>query len=197
VTTGDEAAATAAELGFPLALKMLSDRLPHKTEAGAVRLGLSSAEAVTAAIAEMRRAVAAYDSAALSDRFLLERMIPAPVAELMVSVRRDAQFGVAMTLASGGILIELIDDAVTILLPASRAELEDALGRLRISRLIEGYRGRPGGDRAGLIDLLMRLGTYGLKGGVVEVEINPLFVLEKDAVAVDVLMRREQREISA
>lgn len=192
VTTGEEAAEVAVRLGFPLALKMLSDRLPHKTEAGAVRLGLSTAEGVTAAIAEMRRAVAAYDRAALSDRFLLERMIPVPVAELMVSVRRDAQFGAAMTLASGGILIELIDDAVTILLPASRGEMEDALGRLRISRLIEGYRGRPRGDRAGLIDLLMRLATYGLKGGAVEVEINPLFVLEKGAVAVDVLMRRPQ-----
>jgi len=186
----DEAPAAAARLGFPLALKMLSERLPHKTEAGAVRLNLADASALADAIRRMRRDVEDYDPAALRDRFLLEKMIGPPLAELMVSVRRDPQFGFAMTLASGGVLIELIEDAVTILLPASRSEFEAALDRLRVSRLMKGYRGRPAADRGAVIDALARLASHvAAAADIVEVEINPLFALPQGAVAVDVLMR--------
>ncbi|MFO0997018.1 MAG: acetate--CoA ligase family protein [Alphaproteobacteria bacterium] len=182
---------TASELGFPVALKMLSERLPHKTEAGAVVLNLQSGEDIERAVTRMRRDVAAYDPSALSDRFLIEAMVGRPVAELMVNLRRDPQFGLAMTIASGGILVELIGDAVTVLLPAHRAELEAALGRLRLSRLLGGYRGAQGADRTAIVDALDLLARHVADTGhdIVEVEINPLFVLERGVSAVDVLMR--------
>ena len=170
---------------------MLSEKLAHKTEAGAVRLGLTSPRDVAEAVARMRRDVGAYDPSALSDRFLIEAMVGPPVAELMVGLRRDPQFGLAMTLASGGILVELIDDAVTILLPASPGDLAAALGRLRISRLIDGYRGKPPADRAAILETLGSLAAYvhAAARSLVEVEINPLFLLPAGVVAVDVLMR--------
>ena len=185
----------AAELGFPVALKMLSSRLPHKSEAGAVRLGLAGPEAVEAAAAEMSRQVASYDADAVTDRFLVERMIEQPVAELLVSVRRDPQFGLAMTLASGGVLAELIGDAVTLLLPASRSEIAAALGRLKLDRLLGGYRGQRGADRDSVVDALCRLAEYaGVRDSdIVEIEINPLFVLTDRVCAVDVLMRTKPR----
>lgn len=191
VTSGDDAPRASAGLGFPVALKMLHEKLPHKTEAGAVRLGLRGPDEVLGAVARMRRDVAAYDPAAVSDRFLLEKMVEPPLAELMVSVRHDPQFGFAMTLASGGVLVELIADAVTILLPASRADLSAALGRLRISRMIDGYRGKPAADRDAVIDALERLAGHVLElsDRIAEVEINPLFVLRSGVSAIDVLMR--------
>jgi acyl-CoA synthetase (NDP forming) len=203
LASGGEAARVAAQLGFPVALKMMSPRLAHKSEAGAVRLALAGPREVEAAVARMKRDVGAYDRAALTDAFLVERMIETPVAELMVSLRGDAQFGLAMTLASGGVLVELIGDAVTLLLPASRAQIAAALDRLKVARLLDGFRGRPAVDRAPLVDALYRLAGYlGARAGeIAEIEINPLFVLPDRVCAVDVLMQvavaREDAAVSA
>jgi len=189
--SGAEAPQASTRLGFPLVLKMLSDKLPHKTEAGAVKLGLRDPDEVLHAVDQMRHDVAAYNPASVSDRFLLEKMVERPVAELMVSVRYDPQFGFAMTLASGGVFVELIGDAVTILLPAPRADLAAALGQLRVSRIIDGYRGKPAADRDVIIDALELLAGHvcSLSDNIAEVEINPLFVLQNGVSAADVLMR--------
>jgi acyl-CoA synthetase (NDP forming) len=188
--TGAEAAAAAAELGFPVALKMVSARLPHKTEAGAVKLNLSSPEAVAAAVRRMTAAVTAHDPAAVTDCFLVERMAAAPVAELMVSIRRDRQFGLAMTLATGGVLVEVLGDAATLLLPATRGEMARALGRLKVNRLLDGYRGQPAASREALLDMLERLAAFAADDAnrVIEIEINPLFAGPRDCAVVDVLL---------
>ena len=196
VAGGREAPDAAEEIGFPVAVKMLSERLPHKTEAGAVALGLSSRVEVEAAVARTRAAVRRHDAGALSDRFLVERTIEPPLAELLVGVRADPRFGLAMTLGSGGILTELVADAVTILLPADAGDVGEALGRLRISRLLDGYRGGPRADRAMLVDALCALAAHLCRhaGEVVEVEINPLFVLPERVCAVDAAMRVRGRD---
>ena len=191
VTSARDAPDAAANLGFPVALKMVSHRLPHKTEAGAVALGISSRAEAEAAVARIRADVGRHDAGAMSDRFLVERMVEPPVAELLVNVRTDPRFGLAMTLASGGVLTELVADAVTILLPADRVELEEALGRLRVSRLLNGFRGAAPVDRTMIVDALSRLVAHLCREGndVVEVEINPLFILRDRVCAVDALMR--------
>ena len=189
--SGSEISGLAQKLGFPVALKMVSARLPHKTEAGAVKLGLRSSDEVTAAVQRMRADVTAFNASALTDVFLAEAMVASPVAELMVSIRRDPQFGLAMTLAAGGILVELLEDARTVLLPAPRSDMERALSRLKMSRLLDGYRGRPAANRQALLDTLERLATFAVepKNRVIEVEINPLFVGSDASCAVDVLMQ--------
>ena len=191
VTSARDAPDAAADLGFPVALKMSSHRLPHKTEAGAVALGISSRVEAEAAVARIRADVGRHDAGAMSDRFLVEAMVERPVAELLVHVRTDPGFGRAMTLASGGVLTELVADAVTILLPAERSELEEALGRLRVSRLLRGFRGAAPVDRSIIVDALSRLAAYLCREGndIVEVEVNPLFVLRDRVCAVDALMR--------
>ena len=191
VTNGNYAPAAAARLGFPVALKMVSANLPHKTEAGAVRLGLASIEAVADAVSRMKGDVLAFDATAVTDQFLIETMVGPPIAELMVSIRRDPQFGYAMTLASGGILVELLADAVTLLLPAKRSDIARALSRLRIDKLFRGYRGKPAGDRTALLATFERLAAFATAGSntVAEIEINPLFVLTECTCAVDVLIQ--------
>jgi acyl-CoA synthetase (NDP forming) len=188
---GADAPALARELGFPVALKMVSAKLPHKTEAGAVRLGLSSDDAVTAAVKRMKADVASFNADALTDQFLVESMVASPVAELMVSIRRDPQFGLAMTLAAGGVLVELLADATTVLLPATRSDLNRALSRLTINRLLDGYRGKPAVNREALLDTLGHLAAFATDetNRVAEIEINPLFVGVDDSCAVDVLMQ--------
>ena len=181
----------AAEIGFPVAVKMVSALLPHKTEAGAVVLGVSSPAEVGAAIARIRADVRRHDARAVSERFLIEGMVEPPLAELLVNVRTDPRFGLAMTLASGGVLTELVADAVTILLPAHRSGLEEALGRLRASRLLDGFRGASPVDRTVVVEALLRLASHLCEEGadIAEIEINPLFVLPDRVCVVDALMR--------
>ena len=191
ICSGADAPSLADALGFPVALKMVSARLPHKTEAGAVRLGLSSKEAIAEAVQRMKADVTAFNADALTDVFLVEAMVAAPVVELMVSIRRDPQFGLAMTLAAGGVLVELLEDATTILLPATRPDLARALSRLKINRLLDGYRGKPTASREALLDTLERLAAFATHetNQVAEIEINPLFVGVTESCAVDVLMQ--------
>ena len=189
--SGADAPSLAQSLGFPVALKMVSEKLPHKTEAGAVRLGLSSEHAVAEAVQRMKADVAAFNPDALTDIFLVEAMVAAPVAELMVSIRQDPQFGLAMTLAAGGVLVEVLADATTVLLPATRDDIARALSRLKINTLLDGYRGKPAANRAALLETLERLAAFAADPAnhVAEIEINPLFVGVEDSCAVDVLMQ--------
>ena len=191
VTGAREAPEAAARIGFPVAVKLVSEHLLHKTEVGAVVLGISSPVEVEAAVARIRAGVRRLDADAPADRFLVERMVGPPLAELLVGVRADPRFGLAMTLASGGVLTELVADAVTILLPASRVDLEEALGRLRISRLLDGFRGAAPANRAVIVDALSRLASHLCRedNEVEEIEVNPLFVLTDRVCAVDALMR--------
>lgn len=190
IVSADTAVDAARELGFPVALKMVHANLAHKTDAGAVAIGIRSDKDLVVAIDRMKSDVAVRNPACLSDTFLVERMVDRPIAELMVSTQRDPDFGLAMTVASGGVLIDLFDDAQTILLPASRSELELALGRLRSAPLLGGHRGAAVADVDVLVDTLMALGALAAEriDDIVEIEINPLFVLPDSVVAVDALV---------
>ncbi len=181
VRTDAAGAPEAAEaLGFPVVLKVPS--LPHKTEAGGVRLDLRDAEAVR---------VAAKELALLSPQLLVERMITGAVAELLVGVRADPRFGLALTIGAGGTLVELLADSATVLLPATRADLEGALQSLRVHRLLTGYRGRLA-DIAAALDAIEAVAAYALAASdtLLELDINPLLVLPEGVVAADALVRR-------
>ena len=189
-----DAPAAAQALGFPVAIKAVSADLPHKTEAGAVRLGLASAAAVSAAVAEMQAAVARYKPGLAVERLLVERMAAKPVAELMVGLRRDADFGLLCVLGAGGVEVELERDVATLLLPSSEAAILDALKGLRVGKRLAGFRGRPAGDVQAFAAMVSALATLMLAPGsdLAEIEINPVFVLPvgEGVVAVDALVSR-------
>ena len=190
IVSGSEVAVAAEALGFPVALKMVGPRLAHKTEAGAVAIGLADAGAVQAALEAMRHAVRSHDPEAVTDRFLVEAMAPKPVAELILSIRSDPQFGMALTLGSGGILTELVGDSATLLLPARAAEIETALLGLKVAHILGGYRGSKPVDIAGLAKSIATFAdaVSDQAETIAEVEINPLFVHENGITAVDVLL---------
>ena len=171
----------AAELGFPVVLKALSDEVAHKSDVGGVRLGLNSEDAVRQAAADM---------AGLSDRFLVEQMIDDVVLELIVGVRSDPQFGLALTLGAGGALVELIQDSITILLPATTDDIRAALRRLRVWPALAGFRGQTV-DLAAVVDAIAHVTAVASDHAdrLVELEVNPLLVLPDGAVAVDALIR--------
>jgi acyl-CoA synthetase (NDP forming) len=180
-TTADEAVAAAAALGFPVALKALG--VAHKSEAGAVKLNLRDAAAVRAAGEQL---------VPLGSGLYVERMVEGGVGELIVGFTRDPLFGPVMTLGSGGVLVELLKDSATLLLPASRAEIEAALRGLKLFPLLDGFRGRPKADLRAAIGAIERLAGFVLAYAdeIDEIDVNPLIVCAegKGAWVADALM---------
>ena len=178
-----DAAAAAQRLGFPVAVKIASDTIAHKSDVGGVVLSLHTAEAVAAAAAGMR---------GLGERVLVEAMIDGGVAELIVGIVRDPQYGFALLLGSGGVLAELVADRVTLLLPATRTDIEAALRQLRVWRLLEGFRGRRANIDAVLqsIDSVLAFAAAH-RERLLELDINPLLALPDRAVALDALIKLE------
>lgn len=195
VAAAADTEAAAKETGFPVAVKMMSDGLVHKTEAGAVALGIDNPSALDIALKRMTAAVSAYDRALVSNRFLIEAMSPPPLAELLVTLRSDPQFGPCFVLGSGGVLTELVGDVATLLLPASADEIAAALRSLRVARLLDGFRGAAKADIPELAQTLLRLCLAFQKErhSIAEIEVNPMFVYKDRIVAVDALIQVARR----
>lgn len=162
-----EAIEAAEVLGYPVALKALG--VAHKSEFGAVRLNLRNAEDV---------GVAAAAVLPLGSGLYVEKMVSGGVAELIVGVMSDPLFGPVMTIGTGGVLVELIKDSATLLLPASRSEVEAALKGLKMYPLLDGYRGRARADVGAAIDAIMGIAAFvsGHADAIEELDINPLIV---------------------
>jgi len=176
-----EAGKAAANVGFPVVVKTSSESIAHKTEAGGVALNLKT---------EAEAQAAADKMAKLGPEVLVEKMVQGAVTELIVGVKRDPQFGLALVVGAGGILTELLKDSATLLLPTNRAEITRALQGLRIWKLVEGYRGKSG-DTEALIKAIEAVGAFAAahESKLEELDINPLFVLPQGAVAADALIR--------
>lgn len=178
----DAAAAVAASLDGAVVVKALG--VAHKTEQGAVRLGLRSATAVRAA---------ARDLLPLGDGLLVERQVEDVVCELIVGLKRDPQFGVLLTVGAGGILVELVRDSVTLLLPTHADAVREALAGLRCAPLLRGHRGRPAGDVDAAVAAVLAIARFGAAhaAALEELDVNPLAVLPagQGVVALDALLR--------
>lgn len=176
--TPDEAAAAADAIGYPVALK--GEGAAHKTEAGLVALNLTDSDAVFAAAERMA-----------APGYLVEEMAAGGVAELLIGVTRDPAHGFLLTLAAGGVLTEILDDAQSLLLPASAEEIDAALGRLRIAPLLGGFRGAAAANRAAIVDaaLAIQAAARAEAARLIELEVNPLICTPRRAVAVDALIR--------
>jgi acyl-CoA synthetase (NDP forming) len=186
--TPEEAAAAAAELGFPVVLKLCGDAIAHKTERGLVKLGLADAAAVRAAARELL-AAARPDDGAVS---LLVAEQVAGRRELIAGVVRDPQFGPCVVLGLGGILTEALGDVAFAAAPLSPAEARALTLRLRASHLVaKPFRGEPAGDVAALADVLVALGRVAAeRPDVASVDLNPILLRARDGkpVAVDALV---------
>jgi acetate---CoA ligase (ADP-forming) len=176
-----DAVKIANTLGYPVALKISSSTILHKTEAGGVALNLRNAEEVE---------VAATRMANLGNELLIEKMVQGAVAELIVGLTRDPQFGLALVIGAGGIFTELLKDSITLLLPTNRDEIIRALKTLRIWKLIEGFRGKSG-DQAATIAAIESVCAFAAayQDHIEELDVNPLFVLPQGAIAADALIK--------
>jgi acyl-CoA synthetase (NDP forming) len=181
-----EAAADAADrFGVRLALKAVAGDLAHKTEAGGIALDVRGGEAAADAFRRIRDAVSAH--ARDFRGVLVTPMQPPPVAELLVGVRRDPQFGPVLTLGAGGVTAEAIRDVTHRVLPVDAAEIGAMLDELRTADLLRGFRGRPAVDRDAIAAVALGLARcVRAHPQLIEIEVNPLFTYAHGAAAVDV-----------
>jgi acyl-CoA synthetase (NDP forming) len=179
--TPNQAAIAATEIGFPVVLK--GEGIAHKTEAGAVILNLTTKDQVLIAAQKMR-----------AGSFLIEEMITDVVTEILIGVIRDPAHGFVLTLGAGGILTELMNDSVSILVPSDPKQVETALNSLRIARVLAGYRGKPAADFSAIVAAVMAVQDYVQTNSenLEELEINPLLCCPTRAVAADALLRQEE-----
>lgn len=180
----EEASAAAAAIGFPVAIKATGAALEHKSDVGGVVLNIRTpAEADDAA----RRL------AKLSQQLLVEQMVCDGVAEVLVGIKADAQFGQLLVLGAGGVLTELLKDTAILLPPFTAADIERALGGLGVAKLLQGYRGRPPGDIEALAETALACARYAQAhvDRLLELDVNPVIVrpVGLGAIAVDALIR--------
>jgi acyl-CoA synthetase (NDP forming) len=189
------APAAAGRVGYPVVVKAVGEDFLHKSDLGAVALSLHSAGEVAEAVKSISESVrnsSAGAEPAVIEKFLVERMVNGAVAELIVGIKRDEQFGPAVVIGAGGILVELMADSVSLLLPTDRAAVAEAIGSLTVSKMMAGFRGSPAGDIEAAIDAILSIAEFAQDhwDSLVELDINPLLVLPdgQGVVAADALI---------
>ncbi|MET0248250.1 MAG: acetate--CoA ligase family protein, partial [Sphingobium sp.] len=187
--SGDEAAAIAERLAAPVALKILSPDIAHKTEVGGVSLNIAGADAARAEYVAMAARVAAARPVARIDGITISPMRGAGV-ELIVGIARDPTWGLVLAVGLGGVLVEVLADADLALLPVSPNQVEEMLGRLKAARLLDGYRGQPAIDRRKVAEAVAAIGNAAIALGpdLMSLEVNPLWVSGSHVECLDALM---------
>ncbi len=196
VASADEAVAAAESLGEPVTLKALG--IAHKTEHGAVILDLRGSNEIRAAATTLldvlrNPAESMGKQPETGAGLLVERHEADTVAELIVGIHRDPLFGPMLTVGSGGTLVELMADSVTMLLPVTHEDVHAALASLRCAPILDGYRGAPPADLDAAIDAILAIARFGVDNAerLEELDVNPLGVRPdgQGAVALDALIR--------
>jgi acetyltransferase len=183
--TADAAAAVAAQIGFPVALKVVSPDIAHKTDVGGVRLGLASAHQVAEAARAMLERARRERPQARIEGVLVQPMVPR-TREMLLGAVRDPQFGPMVVVGFGGIYVEVLDDTVARLAPIAPAEARTMLEELRMAPVLHGVRGEPPADLPALAEAISRFSLLAVHGpDLAEVELNPLMVGPDSVVAVD------------
>jgi acyl-CoA synthetase (NDP forming) len=192
----DEALEVADRLGYPLALKVLSPHISHKSDVGGIALGIEDEESLKRAYDEMLSQVQEKAPDVPLEGFLLQRMISGG-REVILGGKRDPSFGPVVMFGLGGVYVEVFDDVAFRVAPLTGEDAEEMIAEVKGSRLLRGIRGEKPSDVEAAVDCLLRLSQL-LQDfpAIAEVDINPLIVLEKGAKAVDarIVLKHECHE---
>ncbi len=184
----EDAVAAAQNIGFPVVLKAIGPTIVHKTEMGAVKLGLTDEDALRLAYRELADRLRSDISGVL-----VQRVVPAGV-EILIGALQDPTFGPVVLCGTGGTLVELLADTVVRLHPLTNVDAEEMLNEMKGIALLRGYRGAPPADEGALREALLRVSLLvEACPEVQEMDINPIKVLPKDVCVIDVRIRVERR----
>jgi acyl-CoA synthetase (NDP forming) len=184
VSTYTELKTAATALGYPLVLKTAETGINHKSDSRGVFVDIRSEPDLTRYYEDLCQR--------LGPAALLSRMVDADL-EIALGTINDEQFGPIIMVAAGGVLVELLDDRALAMCPVSPRQADEMLGSLKVNRVIQGYRGRPALDRQALIDAIVAVShlAFDLSDSIAEIDVNPILISARQAVAVDALILRK------
>ena len=183
--TRDEAIAIAGELGYPVALKVVSAQISHKSDVGGVKLGLADAGPVGAAFDAIVQSASKAVPDATIDGVSVQRMA-APGIEVIAGMTTDPQFGPVLMFGLGGVLVEVLKDVAFRVVPITARDARQMVRDIQGFPLLQGYRGQEPADLDALEALLLKLSSFvEAHPDVAELDLNPVFAYPKGAVAVD------------
>jgi acyl-CoA synthetase (NDP forming) len=184
-----EAASALHQIGGSVAIKIVSPDILHKTEAGAVKLGLSTAEDVRKAAEDILASALRYAPQARIDGISVQQMVPAGV-EIVLGIKNDRQFGPLIAAGLGGIMVELLGDTAVRLAPVNDQMARSMLASLKGHALLKGFRGKPGVDIDHLVDTICRLSelAHDLRDIVDQIDVNPVIAGASAVTAADALI---------
>jgi acyl-CoA synthetase (NDP forming) len=184
-TSKEEAMAISRQFGFPVALKIASPDIVHKTDAGGVRLGLRTAKQVGKAYEDILAAVSQKHPEARIQGVAVQKMAR-PGVEVIIGMSKDAQFGPVLMFGLGGILVEVLKDVSFRIVPLARRDAAEMLREIKGYPLLEGYRGQEAVDVSHLEDMLLKVSDFAEQNPEVkELDLNPIFAYSDGAIAVD------------
>ncbi|MEP0807583.1 MAG: acetate--CoA ligase family protein [Chloroflexota bacterium] len=187
--TAAEAVTIANEMGYPVVMKIASPDILHKSNVGGVILDIQDAASLSSAYAQMMERVKAAAPHAAIEGVHIQKQIPTG-QEVIVGMVRDPQFGALMMFGSGGVEVEGLKDVAFALAPLNQAEAEDMIRKTWAGKKLKGFRNIPPADEQAVIEVLIKLSRLAVEHEAIEeIEVNPLCVLNKGAVAVDVRMK--------
>jgi len=183
LTNSKNAIKDSKKIKFPLVMKINSSEISHKSEVSGVFTNVLTSDKI--------KKIAKYLSK-ITPEILMEKMITDTIAELIIGIKIDNQFGPVIVIGAGGIYTELFRDSVTLLTPINKKQALEAINNLKISKIIKGYRGKGVGDLQELVNTIIKISKFAEKNvnKITEVDINPLIVRKKGkgVIAVDALI---------
>jgi len=181
----DEAAAIAAELGYPVALKVVADEITHKTDVGGVELGIADADELRAAARRIHEAVAAA-APGVAPAGLSVQPMAAPGTEVILGITQDQQFGPVLMFGLGGVFVEVLKDVAFRVVPLEPRDASEMIREIQGFPVLEGFRGTEPADLAAIERMLLQLSEFAeAHPEVAELDLNPVFARADGAIAVD------------
>ena len=185
VTTAAEAKKAADTIGYPVVMKVISQQIVHKTDAGGVILNIRSPAEAAAEFEKISRDVTAKNSGAVIDGIIVVQQLT-PGLELIIGGKTDPTFGKVITIGAGGTLVELLHDVSIRVLPVDETEIRTMVRELKSYRLIKGYRNQPARDEEAFVSAIAAAARWFFSSPrVVEFDLNPLVLYEKGGCAID------------
>jgi acetate---CoA ligase (ADP-forming) subunit beta len=181
VNTKEEAIKAAKEVGLPVVMKLMAEDVVHKSDVGAVKLGIKNEEEVGNSFEELMK-IPSNSKKQVS----IQEMAPKPVAELIVGTLQDPQFGPAIMFGIGGILVEIMKDVSFRICPITEFDADEMIHEIKAFKLLDGFRGSPKADLKALISLLKTVSEISMEYlEVDQMDLNPVFIYETGLKIVD------------
>jgi acyl-CoA synthetase (NDP forming) len=186
----EETISAAEKIGYPIVLKLMAEDIVHKSDTGAVKLGLKNKDEVEEAYEDLMKIPSQAEK-----KISVQKMADEPITELIIGMTTDPQFGPALMFGIGGILVELLEDVSFRIAPITEYDANEMIHEIKGFPILDGYRGKPKADLDAIIKTLLMISEFVVKHEEInEMDLNPVFIYEKGLICVDARIILKKKE---